>query len=200
MQVLVPKPTSFVSVVVFLCTTETHTQTFNGPFTGFTRMSRYQKGKTNLDFTEARESVAVASAGWYASLHIAPDRQPCQHRTTQYLQAGCCSRRPNNSVDNGHGNVVDNTVECWWELQRLLANLVAASKGMRAIKLCTYTVSQKTRHLTLAHKFTKYWPIFKILLDSVGNSLQSHIQISHHTLNVSLYYLVKYLCSKNRHS
>ena len=35
-----------------------------------------------------------------------------------------------------------------------------------------YTVSQKTRHLTLAHNFTKYWPIFKILslLDSVGNS------------------------------
>ena len=34
-----------------------------------------------------------------------------------------------------------------------------------------YTVSQKTRHLTLAHNFTKYSPIFKILsqLDSVGN-------------------------------
>jgi len=31
--------------------------------------------------------------------------------------------------------------------------------------------SKKTTHLTLAHKFTKYWPIFKILslLDSVGN-------------------------------
>jgi len=34
-----------------------------------------------------------------------------------------------------------------------------------------YTVSKKTRHLTFAHNFTKYWPIFKILslLDSVGN-------------------------------
>ena len=30
---------------------------------------------------------------------------------------------------------------------------------------------KKTRHQTLAHNFTKYWPIFKILplLDSVGN-------------------------------
>jgi len=30
---------------------------------------------------------------------------------------------------------------------------------------------KKTKHLTLAHNFTKYWPIFKILslLDSVGN-------------------------------
>jgi len=38
-------------------------------------VSRYQNGKTNLDFTEARDKwVAVASAGPYASLHLAPDR------------------------------------------------------------------------------------------------------------------------------
>ena len=30
---------------------------------GTTRVSRYQEGKTNLDFTEARDIVAVASAG-----------------------------------------------------------------------------------------------------------------------------------------
>ena len=30
--------------------------TFNGPLAGTTRVSRYQKGKTNLDFTEARDS------------------------------------------------------------------------------------------------------------------------------------------------
>jgi len=55
--------------------------------------------------------------------------------------------------------------------------------------------------LTLAHNFTKYWPIFKILslLDSVGNFQYSHIQIPHHTLNVSLHYFVKYLYSKNLH-
>jgi len=29
---------------------------FNGPFSGTTQVSRYQKGKTNLDFTEARNS------------------------------------------------------------------------------------------------------------------------------------------------
>ena len=28
---------------------------FNGPSTGTTRVSRYQKGKTNLDFTETRD-------------------------------------------------------------------------------------------------------------------------------------------------
>jgi len=34
----------------------THTHPFNGPFSGTTQVSRYQKGKSNLDFTEARDS------------------------------------------------------------------------------------------------------------------------------------------------
>jgi len=34
----------------------THTHPFNGPLSGTTRVSRYQKGKTNLDITEARDS------------------------------------------------------------------------------------------------------------------------------------------------
>ena len=33
-----------------------HTHTFNGPFSGTTQVNQYQKGKTNLDFTEARDS------------------------------------------------------------------------------------------------------------------------------------------------
>ena len=36
--------------------THTHTHPFNGPFSRTTRVSRYQKGKTSLDFTEARDS------------------------------------------------------------------------------------------------------------------------------------------------
>ena len=47
-----------------LCTTVVHNScaqqvflhTFNSPFPVTTRVSWYQKGKTNLDFTEARES------------------------------------------------------------------------------------------------------------------------------------------------
>jgi len=34
---------------------KTHTHTFNGPSSWTTRVSQYQKGKTNLDFTEARD-------------------------------------------------------------------------------------------------------------------------------------------------
>ena len=36
--------------------THTHTHPFNGPLFRTTRVGRYQKGKTNLDFTEARDS------------------------------------------------------------------------------------------------------------------------------------------------
>jgi len=36
--------------------THIHTHPFHGPLSGTTRVSRYQKGKTSLDFTEARDS------------------------------------------------------------------------------------------------------------------------------------------------
>jgi len=55
--------------------THTHTHPFNGPFTGTTQVSRYQKGKTNLDFTEAKDSEwQWHQLGHYASLHLSPDR------------------------------------------------------------------------------------------------------------------------------
>jgi len=34
----------------------THTHPFNGPLSRITRVSQYQKSKTNLDFTETRDS------------------------------------------------------------------------------------------------------------------------------------------------
>jgi len=36
--------------------TTCYTHPFNGHFSGTTRVSRYQKGRTNVDFTEARDS------------------------------------------------------------------------------------------------------------------------------------------------
>ena len=56
--------------------THTHTHPLNSPLSGTTQVSQYQRGKTNLDFTEARDSEWQ----WhqldynYASLHLAPDR------------------------------------------------------------------------------------------------------------------------------
>ena len=53
----------------------THTHTFNGPLSGTTRVSRYQKGKNQSGFYwSKRQWMAVASAGPHASLHLAPDR------------------------------------------------------------------------------------------------------------------------------
>jgi len=36
--------------------TQTHTDPFNGPLSGTTQVSQYQKGKTNLDFSGARDN------------------------------------------------------------------------------------------------------------------------------------------------
>jgi len=51
--------TVYVSIAIYITNyqeTHTHTHPFNGLLSGTTRVSWYQKGKTNLDFTEARDS------------------------------------------------------------------------------------------------------------------------------------------------
>jgi len=72
---------------------------FNGPLSGTTRVSRYQKGKTNLDFTEARDSEWP----WHQLGHmqVCTSLQADNHARTpplSFLQAGCPSCRPTNSV------------------------------------------------------------------------------------------------------
>jgi len=74
-------------------------QPFNGPFSGNTQVSRYQKGKTNLDFTEARDSEWQ----WHQLRHmqVCTSLQTDNHASTPpltFLQAGCPSCRPTNSV------------------------------------------------------------------------------------------------------
>ena len=46
---------SRLTIVRPIINAHTHTHPFNGPLSGTTQVSRYQKGKTNLDFTEARD-------------------------------------------------------------------------------------------------------------------------------------------------
>jgi len=65
-------------------------------------VSLYQKGKTNLDFAEARDSdrVAAASAG-LGHMQVCTSLQTDNHVSTpplSFLQAGCPSCRPTNSV------------------------------------------------------------------------------------------------------
>ena len=80
--------------------THTHTHLFNGLFSGTTQVSRNQKGKTNLDFTEARDSEWQ----WHQVGHM----QVCTSLQTDnqantpplsFLQAGCPSCHPTNSVN-----------------------------------------------------------------------------------------------------
>jgi len=77
----------------------THAHTFNGPLSGTTQVSRYQKGKTDLDFTEARDSE------WHwnplGHMQVCTSLQTDNHASTpplSFLQAGCSSCRPTNSV------------------------------------------------------------------------------------------------------
>ena len=50
-----------------------HTRPFNGPISGTTEVSQYRKVKQSGFYWSKRQWVAVASAGPYASLHLAPD-------------------------------------------------------------------------------------------------------------------------------
>ena len=50
-----PDCTVYTCVHIHICV-YTRTHPLNGPLSGTTRVGRYQKGKTNLDFTEARDS------------------------------------------------------------------------------------------------------------------------------------------------
>ena len=57
---------------------------FNGPFSGTTQVSQHQKGKTNLDFTEARDSEWQ----WHQLGHIqvCTSLQTYNHASTPPLQ------------------------------------------------------------------------------------------------------------------
>ena len=77
----------------------THTHPFNGPLSVSTRVSQYQKGNTNLDFTEARDSEWQ----WHQLGHmqICTLLQTDNHASNpplRFLHAGCPSCRPTNSV------------------------------------------------------------------------------------------------------
>ena len=83
----------------------THTHPFNGPLSGTTRMSQYHKGKTNLDFTEARDS----DWQWHQLDHmqVCTSLQRDNHASTpqlSFLQAGCPSCRPTSSINALNAN------------------------------------------------------------------------------------------------
>ena len=78
----------------------THTHTFNSPFSGTTQVSWYQKGKTNLDFTEARDSKWQWNP--LGHMQVCTSLQTDNHASTQptaskhwrqyrLVQTSCCT-------------------------------------------------------------------------------------------------------------
>ena len=86
-------------LLIFSQLLTTHTHSFNGHFSGTTQVSRYQKGKTNLDFTGARDSEWQWHQLGY--MQVCTSLQTDNHASTSrlsFLQAGCPFCRPTNSV------------------------------------------------------------------------------------------------------
>jgi len=79
-----------------------------------------------------------------------------------------CRKELPRSVSSAKGKV---------EINKKINVIIKSISHNEETSICTITKEiytkwvKKTRHRTLAHNFTKYWPIFKILslLDSVGN-------------------------------
>ena len=69
--------------------TNVHTHSFNSPFSGTTWVSQYQKGKTNLDFTETRDTEWQRHQ--LGHMQVCNSLQTDNHASTpplSFLQAG----------------------------------------------------------------------------------------------------------------
>ena len=104
-------------------------------------MSRYRKGKTNLDFTEARDSKWQ----WHqlGRMQVCTSLQTDNHASTpplSFLQAGCPSCRPANSVEARNTKLrllfASENAVCWCRSERdvVKAGLrwINADRGSRA--------------------------------------------------------------------
>ena len=91
--------------------THTYTYPFDSPLSGTTRLSWYQTGKTNLYFTETRDSEWQ----WHqlGHMHVCTSLQIDNHASTpplSFLQAGCRSCRSTNSVKAIQYNTITSNV------------------------------------------------------------------------------------------
>ena len=81
--------------------THTHTHPFKGPMSWTTQVSRYQKGRPKpIWILLKQETVSGSGISWAVCKSAPRSRQittPAPHRSV-FLQAGCRSCRPTNSV------------------------------------------------------------------------------------------------------
>ena len=82
----------------------THTP-FNGPLSGTIQASRYQKGKTNLDFTEARDSEwQWHQLGHMQVCNLLQTDNHASTRTTPYFTGRMPFLLPNQQRQRTEGN------------------------------------------------------------------------------------------------
>jgi len=110
----------------------THTHLFNGPLSRTTQVSWYQKGKTNLDFTEARDSEWQ----WHPLGHmqVCTSLQSDNYKSTpplSFLQTRCPSCHPTNSVKEL--KAIHQSVKCQEETNRRSCSLLTAEQSFNAI-------------------------------------------------------------------
>ena len=80
---------------------ETHTHPFNDHFSGTTRVSRYQKGNTNLDFSEARDSELQCHQ--LGCMQVCTSHQRHDHATTQFFTGWMPFLSPNQQRQSTEG-------------------------------------------------------------------------------------------------
>jgi len=82
-------------------TTHAHTHPFNGPFSGTTRVSRYQKGKP-IWILLKQETASSSDINWVIIMQVCTSLQTDNHASTHHSRffTGriCPSCRPTNSV------------------------------------------------------------------------------------------------------
>ena len=129
-----------------MCSIYTHTHPFNGPLSWSTRVSRYLKGKTSLDFAEARDSEWQ----WHhlGHMQVCTSLQTDNHTstpTTQFFTGRMPFLPPNQQRQSTEGKNWNMQYTCWQKLVGLGSILAAI---LLADTLCIYTKKQfKTTYL-----------------------------------------------------
>ena len=115
------------AVSIRLSLTHTHTHTFNGPFSRTTRVSRYQKGQTNLDLLK-QETVSGSGISWAICKSAPRSRQiatPAPHHSV--FTGRMPFLPPNQQRQSTEGNVTHRLIN-------------------KAISTCSFVHQQRSTH------------------------------------------------------
>ena len=118
------------------CQPNTHTHTFNGSFSGTTRVSRYQKGKTNLDFIGARYSEWQ----WHqlGRMQVCTSLQTDNHASTpplKFFTGRMPFLPPNQQRQSTEGTIANQTV------YQILTSQPTANISVPKQLFCTSTIT-----------------------------------------------------------